>query len=154
MHTCVCILNDRFFAGPTNTALINVSLLSNSSVISCSFLNNQSFYCVVCCSTDSSVPSDSSVYNISTTSGAEVTVSLQGLTSGQMYYCKAAASNINSARCAGPVVRNEKLYFNFVASTPFITQPRACKCSLLYNSCSYQGTSIKVEENFNFGQLL
>ena len=154
MHTCVCILNDRFFAGPTNTALINVSTLSDSNVIGCSFLNNQSFYCVVCCSTDPSVPSDSSVYNISTTRGTEVTVSLQGLTSGQMYYCKAAASNTNSTRCAGPVVGDVKLYFSFVASIPYITQPSACKCSLSYNSCSYYGTGIIAEENFNVGQLL
>eukprot|EP00731_Ephydatia_muelleri_P011178 Em0006g72a len=44
------------------------------------------------------------VYNISTTRGTEVTVSLQGLTSGQMYYCKAAATNTNSNNCTGPVV--------------------------------------------------
>ncbi|KAL5476174.1 hypothetical protein EMCRGX_G026088 [Ephydatia muelleri] len=36
--------------------------------------------------------------------GTEVTVSLQGLTSGQMYYCKAAATNTNSNNCTGPVV--------------------------------------------------
>ena len=82
----------------------------------CSFSNNQSFYCMVCCSTDPSVPPDSSVYNISTTRGIEVTVFLQGLTSGQMYYCKAAATNTNSNNCAGPVVGGVKVFFSFMAS--------------------------------------
>ncbi|KAL5500412.1 hypothetical protein EMCRGX_G011970 [Ephydatia muelleri] len=84
-------------------------------MIECLFFYCQSFYCVVCCSTDPSVPPDSSVYNISTTRGTEVTVSLQGLTSGQMYYCKAAATNTNSNNCAGPVVGGVKLLFSFMA---------------------------------------
>eukprot|EP00731_Ephydatia_muelleri_P035698 Em0149g4a len=90
-------------SGSTNSIFLNLSSLSYSNSIDCSFLNNQSFYCVVSCSSDQSV-ADSSVYNLSTTRGTEVTVSLQGLTSGQMYHCKAAATNTNSTRCAGPVV--------------------------------------------------
>ena len=85
------------------------------ATIACSFLNNQSFYCMVCCSTDPSVPPDSSVYNISTTRSTEVSVSLQGLTSGQMYYCKAAATNTNSNNCAGPVVGGVKVFFSFIS---------------------------------------
>eukprot|EP00731_Ephydatia_muelleri_P002271 Em0001g2271a len=108
---------------PTNSVIQNISFLSYSNSISCSFLNNQSFYCVVCCSTDHTVPPVSSVYNISTNRGAEVTVSLKGLTSGQVYYCKAAASRNNTANCASPVVGGVKGYIIFVASLPSITFP-------------------------------
>ncbi|KAL5500735.1 hypothetical protein EMCRGX_G012333 [Ephydatia muelleri] len=41
-----------------------------------------------------------------------------GLTSGQMYYCKAAATNTNSNNCTGPVVGGVKVFFSFMAS-PF-----------------------------------
>ena len=92
------------------SAIGSVQQLDNNSM-NCLFLNNQFFYCVVCCSTDPSVPPDSSVYNISTTRGTEVTVDLDGLTSGQMYYCKAAATNTNSTNCGGPVVGDVKVYF-------------------------------------------
>ena len=138
-------------AGPTSSAFKNISSLSYSNSIGCSFLNNQSFYCVVCCSTDPSVPPDSSVYNISTTRGTEVNVSLQGLTSGQMYYCKAAATNISSASCAGPVVGGVKMYFSFVASFPSINPPTTRRCSMhvhvhvsptVSSQCRY--TSIEV----------
>ncbi|KAL5500402.1 hypothetical protein EMCRGX_G011959 [Ephydatia muelleri] len=87
----------------------------SNAVIDCTFLNNQSLYCVVCCSTDPSVPPDSSVYNISTTRGTEVTVSLQGLTSGQMYYCTAAGTDAYSSSCGGLVVGGVKAYFNISA---------------------------------------
>eukprot|EP00731_Ephydatia_muelleri_P011169 Em0006g63a len=102
------------------TPILNVSMTPTAVIasIGCSFSNNQSFYCVVCCSTDPSVPPDSSVYNISTTRGTEVTVSLQGLTSGQMYYCKAAATNTN---CTGPVVGGVKVFFSFMTSSVPIT---------------------------------
>ena len=86
----------------------------SNATISYLFLNNQSFYCVVCCSTDPSVPPDSSVYKISTSRGTEVTVDLDGLTSGQMYYCKAAATNTTSASCGGPVVGGVKVFFNLL----------------------------------------
>ncbi|KAL5500686.1 hypothetical protein EMCRGX_G012281 [Ephydatia muelleri] len=59
---------------------------------------------------------------LSSTSGPSVTVSLQGLTSGQMYYCKAAATNTNSNNCAGPVVGGVKVFFSFMtASVPITT---------------------------------
>ncbi|KAL5479131.1 hypothetical protein EMCRGX_G022614 [Ephydatia muelleri] len=109
--------NSTTIYGPTNSIFRNTSFLSYDNSIGCSFLRNQSFYCMVCCSTDPSVPPDSSVYNISTTKGTEVNVSLQGLTSGQMYYCKAAATNTNSTRCAGPVVGGVKIYFSSIPST-------------------------------------
>ena len=128
------IIRGFILAGPTNSVFKNISTLSDSNFIGCSFLNNQSLYCVVCCSTDPSVPPDSSVYNISTTRGTEVTVFLQGLTNGQIYYCKAAATNTNSAHFAGQVVGDVKIYFNFVASLPFTTFPTTCKC---------------IHENFN-----
>ena len=106
------------FPGSINYVIKKASFLSyfdSVAMTDCSFFYCQSFYCVVCCSTDHSVPPDSSVYNISTTRGTEVTVSLQGLTSGQMYYCKAAATNTNSNNCAGPVVGGVKLLFSFIA---------------------------------------
>ena len=98
---------------PTPVLQVGQSNVSgNMATIPCTFLDGSSHYCVVCCSTDPSVPPDSSVYNISTTRGTEVTVSLQGLTSGQMYYCKAAATNTNSNNCAGPVVGGVKVFFS------------------------------------------
>ena len=104
-----------------NGGVINdASYDTRMMVVRCSF--NQSFYCVVCCSTDPSVPPDSSVYNISTTRGTEVTVSLQGLTSGQMYYCKAAATNTNSNNCTGPVVGGV-LNFTFRLPHSDVTTP-------------------------------
>ena len=92
----------------------------SSVTISCLFLNNQSFYCVVCCSTDPSVPPDSSVYNISTSRGIEVTVDLDGLTRGQMYYCKVAATNTTSASCGGPVVGGVKVFCTSCLYCPHI----------------------------------
>ena len=120
-------------AGPTNAVLQNATYMSYNNSISCTFANNQSFYCVVCCSTDPSVPPDSSVYNISTTKSTKVTVSLQGLTSGQLYYCKAAATSNNSAYCAGPVVGGVKMYFSFVPSLLPVTTPITCRC--IVHSC-------------------
>ena len=102
---------------PTPVLQVGQSNVSgNMATIPCTFLDGSSHYCVVCCSTDPSVPPDSSVYNISTTRGTEVTVSLQGLTSGQMYYCKAAATNTNSNNCAGPVVGGVKVFFSFMTN--------------------------------------
>ena len=129
LHTHVhkMYIIDSLIAGPTNSIIQNVSSLNESNIIGCSFRNNQS-YCVVCCSTDPSVPLNSSVYNISTTRGTEVAVSLQGLTIGQMYYCKAAATNTNSTHCADPVVGGVKMYFSFVANLPSTTFPTTCRC--------------------------
>ena len=90
----------------------NVS--GNTATIPCTFLDGSSYYCMVCCSTDPSVPPHSSVCNISTTRGTEVTVSLQDLTSGQMYYCKAAATNTKSNNCTGPVVGGVKVFFSLI----------------------------------------
>ena len=120
------------------TPIITVSMTPTAVIasIGCSFSNNQSFYCVVCCSTDPSVPPDSSVYNISTTRGTEVTVSLQGLTRGQMYYCKAAATNTNSNNCTGPVVGGVKVFFTFMTSSVPITSSSS-PTSKSSSSCEY-----------------
>ena len=113
----------RYLIRPSNGLIRNVTFLGyNNSITSlgCSFLNNQSYYCLMCCSTDSSVPPASSVYNISTTSGTDVTVSLGGLTSGQMYYCKAAATFTNSTQqCSGSVIGGVKIFTSF--SNPVAT---------------------------------
>ncbi|KAL5500733.1 hypothetical protein EMCRGX_G012329 [Ephydatia muelleri] len=104
--------NNITVSGTNTSSSVWNCAISTNATMGCTF--NQSFYCMVCCSTDPSVPPDSSVYNISTTRGTEVTVSLQGLTSGQMYYCKAAATNTNSTNCAGPVVGGVKVFFSFI----------------------------------------
>ena len=110
----LCCYTDRCVLYVFMSYLLSEACISTITT-ACSFSNNQSFYCMVCCSTDPSVPPDSSVYNISTTRGTEVTVSLHDLTSGQMYYCKAAATNTNSNNCAGPVVGDVKVYLSFIA---------------------------------------
>eukprot|EP00731_Ephydatia_muelleri_P011447 Em0006g341a len=101
--------------------------------------------------TDPSVPPDSSVYNISTTRGTEVTVSLQGLTSGQMYYCKAAATNTNSNNCAGPMVGG---VFNFTFRLPHsdVTTPTVPDTSIngsAINDSSYDTRMMVVRCSFN-----
>ena len=93
--------------------ITSTQILTNYAIIGCSF--NQSFYCVVCCSTDPSVP-DCSVGYLSSTKGPSVSVILSNLGSNQMYYCKAAATNTTSANCGGPVVGGVKVFFSF--STP------------------------------------
>ena len=87
-------------------------------VLNCSF--NQSFYCLVCCSTDPTAPPHPHVYNISSIRGTEVTVDLDGLTSGQTYYCKAAATNTNSSSCVGSMIGDVKMVFSFITA-PGIT---------------------------------
>ena len=91
----------------------------NIATITCTFLDGSSHYCIVHCSTDPSVPVGlaGSGY-LSSTNGPRVSVSLQGLTSGQIYYCKAAATNINSDDCAHPVVGGVKVLFSFMTSMP------------------------------------
>ena len=49
-----------------------------------------------------------------------MTVSLQDLTSGQMYYCKAAATNTNSNNCTGPVVGGVKVFFSLMQASPIL----------------------------------
>ena len=85
----------------------------NSATINCTFLDGSSNYCVVCCSSDPSVPAGSVGY-LSSTSGPSVSVSLQSLGSNQMYYCKASATNTNSANCGGPVVGGVKVFLSFI----------------------------------------
>ena len=80
--------------------------------IGCSFSNNHSYYCLVWCSTDTIVLFTSSVYKISTTSGTYVTVSLGGLIRGQMYYCKAAATNASSTEYSGSVLGGVIVFFS------------------------------------------
>ena len=59
----------------------------------------------MCCSTDPAVPPDSSVYNISSTSGTDVTVVLAGLIAHHVYYCKVAATDDTEANCFSSVYR-------------------------------------------------
>ena len=48
-----------------------------------------------------------------------MTVDLGGLTSGQMYYCKAAATNIdNSTNCLDSVVGGVKMFFSLTTFSP------------------------------------
>ena len=96
-----------------NITVVNYGV-SNAS-IQCSFRDNQSLYCLVCCSTDPTAPPNSSVYNISSTRGTEVTVDLDGLTSGQTYYCKAAATNNNSSpyNCTFPGFGGVNVFLTF-----------------------------------------
>ena len=113
----------------------NVS--GNTATIPCTFLAPFSFSCMVCCSTNLSVPVGlaGSGY-LSSTNGSSVSVSLQGLTSGQMYYCKAAATNTNSNNCAGPVVGGVKVFFSFMTSpVPITTSPPSMSTSLLREYC-------------------
>ncbi|KAL5500682.1 hypothetical protein EMCRGX_G012277 [Ephydatia muelleri] len=99
----------------------NIIVSGNNATIPCTFLDGSSYYCMVCCSPSVPVGLAGSGY-LSSTSGPSVTVSLQGLTSGQMYYCKAAATNTNSNNCAGPVVGGVKVFFSFMtASVPITT---------------------------------
>eukprot|EP00731_Ephydatia_muelleri_P011233 Em0006g127a len=96
----------------------NIIVNGNNATIYCTFLAGSSHYCMVCCSP--SVPVGLAGY-LSTTNGPSVSVSLQSLTSGQMYYCKAAATNTNSNNCAGPVVGGVKVFFSFMTSPVPIT---------------------------------
>ncbi|KAL5500695.1 hypothetical protein EMCRGX_G012290 [Ephydatia muelleri] len=106
---------------PTPVLQVGQSNVSgNTATIPCTFLDGSSHYCVVCCSPSVPVGLAGSGY-LSSTSGPSVTVSLQGLTSGQMYYCKAAATNTNSNNCAGPVVGGVKVFFNIMTSSVPIT---------------------------------
>ena len=98
----------------------NIIVNGNNATIYCTFLDGSSHYCMVCCSPSVPVGLAGSGY-LSSTRGTEVTVSLQGLTSGQMYYCKAAATNTNSNNCAGPVVGGVKVFFSFMTSPVAIT---------------------------------
>eukprot|EP00731_Ephydatia_muelleri_P011119 Em0006g13a len=56
---------------------------------------------------------------LSSINGPSVSVSLQGLTRGQMYYCKAAATNTNSNNCAGPVVGGVKMFITMTTYNMF-----------------------------------
>ncbi|KAL5500679.1 hypothetical protein EMCRGX_G012274 [Ephydatia muelleri] len=107
---------------PTPVLQVGQSNVSgNTATIPCTFLDGSSHYCMVCCSTDPSVPVGlaGSGY-LSSTNGSNVSVSLQNLTRGQMYYCKAAATNTNSNNCTGPVVEGVKVFFRFM-TTPVPT---------------------------------
>eukprot|EP00731_Ephydatia_muelleri_P011307 Em0006g201a len=139
----VASVNKDGDVGPKSTPTIYAT-------IGCSFSTNQSFYCMVCCSTDPSVPPDSSVYNISTTRGTEVTVSLQGLTSGQMYYCKAAATNTISNNCAGPVVGGVKVFFTFMTASVPITSSSSPTSTSSCGACIGTSTAVGISVAMTF----
>ena len=75
-----------------------------------------------------------------------MTVDLDGLTRGQMYYCKAAATNTNSASCGGPVVGGVKVFFGFMASSPSKTPPTNSKSMTTYNLTLDIYVWYKIEE--------
>ena len=125
-----------FCSGPSNSLFKNASFLGYAksvAIVECSFLNNQSYYCLVCCSTDPSVPPASYVYNISTTSGTDETVSLGGLTSGQMYYCKAAATSTTSTQCSSSVVGGVTVFISFVTTPGEILIIKLCAIQYKYH---------------------
>ena len=93
------------------TPLLEIGRYGNSGTINCTFLDGSSHYCLVCCSTDPSVPAGSVGY-LSSTKGPSVSVSLQSLGSNQTYYCKASATNTTSANCGGPVVGGVKVFLS------------------------------------------
>ena len=125
MQIITSIHGHLLYTDMMNSVVKNVSIVKYSesaATIGCSFLNNQSFYCMVCCSTDPSVPPDTSVHNISSTRGTEVTVDLGGLTSGQMYYCRAVATNIgNSTNCLDSVIGGVRVFFSLKINFPLAT---------------------------------
>ncbi|KAL5500342.1 hypothetical protein EMCRGX_G011888 [Ephydatia muelleri] len=84
--------------------IVNATIIHNTTV-SCKFSSLDSHHCLVCCSTDPLVPPDSSVYNISSTNGTDVTVVLTDLVAGHVYYCKVAATADTKANCFSPVYR-------------------------------------------------
>ena len=93
--------------------ITSTQIQTNNATIGCSF--NQSFYCVVCCSTDPSVTAGSVGY-LSSTNGSSVSVILSNLGSNQTYYCKASATNTTSANCGGPVVGGLNVFFSFITT--------------------------------------
>ena len=103
------------------TAVLKVSQFNANgeiATITCTFLDGSSHFCMVCCSTDPYVPFGLSGFGyFSSNNGPSVRVSLQGLSSNQTYYCKAAATNSNSNSCAGQVVGGVKILFSFVSAT-------------------------------------
>ena len=125
---------------PTPVLQVGQSNVSgNTATIYCGFPYG-SYYCIVCCSPSVPVGLAGSGY-LSTTRGTEVTVSLQGLTRGQMYYCKAAATNTNSNNCAGPVVGGVKVFFSFMTSVPItsLSSPTSATNASTCEYCLYMG---------------
>ena len=112
--------------GILSTDIVNAVLVQDSE-IKCRFSGVYLHYCVVCCSTDPSVPPNSSLYNVSsTTSSDEVSVVLTGLTRGQLYYCKVAATDHSNASCFSPVYRNIQ---TLISISPGQELPGDCMCS-------------------------
>ena len=80
-----------------------------------------------------------------------MTVDLDGLTSGQMYYCKAAATNTTSASCGGPVVGGVKVFFSIIPMTVNISHSTYgnfihLNCSSAFNLILYFSPSIIVHK--------
>ncbi|KAL5500764.1 hypothetical protein EMCRGX_G012365 [Ephydatia muelleri] len=104
---------------PTPVLQVGQSNVSgNTATIPCTFLDGSSHYCMVCCSPSLPVGLAGPGY-LSSINGPSVSVSLQGLTRGQMYYCKAAATNTNSNNCAGPVVGGVKMFITMTTYNMF-----------------------------------
>ena len=115
---------------PTPVLQVGQSNVSGSTAtIPCTFLDGSSHYCMVCCSPSVPMGLAGSGY-LSSTNGSSVSVSLQGLTSGQMYYCKAAATNTNSNNCAGSVVGGVKVFFSFISGHSALTNNSTSRAHL------------------------
>ena len=63
-----------------------------------------------------------------------------------MYYCKAAATNNNSASCAFPVIGDAKMYFSFVKNLLLISSPTTRKC-IVVNTRMYGCIGVSDELN-------
>ena len=72
---------------------------SNHITVKCTFYDGFSHYCLLCCSTDTSVQV-SAYSNVSSSSGPFAYVNLYGLKPGAVYYCKAFATDDVNKKCA------------------------------------------------------
>ena len=83
-----------------NSSIRQATVLSqdrNKAVIKCLFKNGQSHFCLVCCSSNSSLIAA----NVSTSANTTVTVDLYGLGTREatVLYCNASAQNVSQMNC-------------------------------------------------------
>ena len=72
-----------------------------------------------------------------------MTVDLDGLTSGQTYYCKAAATNSNSSSCVGVVIGDVKMFLISMTALVPTTWPSLSTAGKYIQMCS-----ISMSEEF------
>lgn len=103
--------SSKAFASTLNNFIHSTYVLrGDNASFTCSFFNESSMYCLVCCSSDRLVPPGSTLYNISIERGkvVEVLVEFGEITLGKVYYCKIAATVQNQTDCGGPVIGGAK----------------------------------------------